>query len=385
VSVRFLSRVSRALAAIVALGCTSGPSPKAGPGAACCGGKKDGALTDAEAHLNAITSGQTDFKNPFEGDLTPVRRGEYLVRHVAACMECHTPRVTALKFDESKLLSGVENLMDLVPDDPKFGMVHSANLTPDPDTGLGKWTDDEIKHAFMDGIAKDGTVLYPVMPYSVFHNMTQEDADDIVLFLRSIPPVVHAAPRHQPLPGVAYLDPTAPVPVDAFPDTTLPADDPNYASAEHGKYLATSVSPCMFCHTEAMPLGDAHAIRIDKLFQGRRPWIPSALGEPIPAGVGNILSKNLTPTENGIKGWAPSDVMAAIKWGRDAEGKDLCSPMPYGPEGSFGLMLDGDATDIGRYLTTLEPKDNGTIGECCNTCHNADAGLLRKRDAAVMP
>jgi hypothetical protein len=332
--------------------------------------------------LNAITSGQTDFKNPFEGELTPVRRGEYLVRHVGACMECHTPRKTALQFDESKLLSGVENLMDLVPDDPTLGMVSSANLTPDPTTGLGNWTDEQIKRAFRDGVARDNTVLYPVMPYSVFHNMTDDDADAIVLFLRSIPPIVHEAPRHQRLP-VPYITPALPVPTDAFPDTTLPPDDPNYESAEHGKYLATSVSPCMFCHTEAAPLGDANAILTDHLFQGRRTWLPSALGEPITAGA-SILSKNLTPTENGIKGWAPSDVLAAIKWGRDAKGKDLCNPMPYGPEGSFGLMLDGDATDIGNYLTTLEPKDNGKIGECCNVCHGADAGIIRQLREAGM-
>jgi len=341
-------------------------------------------MTDAEAHLNAITSGHSDFVNPFDGELTPIRRGEYLVRYVSACMECHTPRLAALKFDESRLLSGVENLADLVPEDPALGMVHSRNLTPDPETGLGLWTDQEIKNAFLNGVSRDGTPLYPVMPYAVFHNMSVADADAIVLFLRSIPPVRHPLPKRQPL-SVPFTAPAVPVPVDAVPDTTLPPTDPNYESAQRGKYLASSVSPCMFCHTEATALGDAHAIRIDHLFQGRRAWLPSALGEPIPSGVGTILSKNLTPTENGIKGWAPSDVLAAVKWGRDAQGKDLCSPMPYGPEGSFGMMLDGDATEIGTYLTTLEPRDNGTIGECCNVCHKADAGPFAKLDASLLP
>ena len=326
-----------------------------------------------------------EFKNPFEGDLTPLRRGEYVVRHVAGCMECHTPRKVALAFDEDRLLSGIENLFDVDPPDDTKGAISAPNLTPDPETGLGTWTDGEIKSALLDGISRTGTPLHPTMPSFVYHNMTADDADAIILYLRSIPPLKHAVPPRQPL-LVEPKQAANPIPLGAIPSTTLDPSHADYAAAERGKYLASRLSVCIFCHTEETTPGDPDPIRLDKLFMGRRQWAPIALGEPVAPGTPHILAKNLTPTENGLAGWTADDVLAAVRWGRDRENGDLCPPMPYGPEGSFGLMLDSDAHDIGVYLTTLAQRDNGKIGECCPTCHTGDGGILSRALAGtVMP
>jgi hypothetical protein len=71
----------------------------------------------------------------------------------------------------------------------------SANITPDPETGIGNWTDDEIKRAMTKGISKDGRRLSPPMPYSFFANMTKEDLDAVVAYLRTVPPVVNKVER----------------------------------------------------------------------------------------------------------------------------------------------------------------------------------------------
>ena len=90
-------------------------------------------LTPPEPDLDAEAAGST--ASMLDAALDPSAvlrmRGEYLVRHVAACNECHTPRLPSGAPDESKLLSGVESLIDLEPDDDSRGMLHSRNLTPD--------------------------------------------------------------------------------------------------------------------------------------------------------------------------------------------------------------------------------------------------------------
>jgi hypothetical protein len=331
-----------------------------------------GALSDAERRLGELTSGKSDFVNPFAGELTPVRRGEYLVRHVAACMECHTPRLPGLEFDEEHLLSGVENLFDLARDEAGIGAIHSRNLTPDEATGLGSWTDDEIKAAFTRGVSRDGDPLHPMMPYVAFANMNEEDADAIVTYLRSIPAVRHDVPVREPLP-FEPSSPASPFPPELVPEPTLAASDPDYERAIHGKYLASAVAPCLFCHTEEARSGAPDPLLLDKPFMGRRAWVPVPLGESAGPDVGTILSRNLTPADNGLARWSPQQIADGIRFGRDPEGRDLCHPMPYGPGGSFGLMLEEDALAIGVYFKSIEPRDNGEFESCCKVCHGTNA------------
>lgn len=141
-----------------------------------------------------------------------VERGEYLV-HVAICMDCHSPRgPDGISYDERRRMSGGGigiKIADawLVP----------PNLTPDRETGIGAWTDQEIITAFRLGKRPDGRQLHPAMPARVaYADMTDEDAQAIVAYLRSLPPVRARRPPNGPYPNPSAIaccfEPPAPEP-----------------------------------------------------------------------------------------------------------------------------------------------------------------------------
>src|SRR4051812_47614529 len=128
---------------------------------------------------------------------TPVERGKYLVESMGACADCHTPRLPSGKFDEAKALSGVDCFVDADPTKDDFGCLSSRNLT-DHETGLKNRSDQEIKDMFMKGERPDGKYLHPMMPYYVLGNMSDDDADAIVKFLRTVKGVDHMVKAAQP-------------------------------------------------------------------------------------------------------------------------------------------------------------------------------------------
>jgi len=113
-----------------------------------------------------------------------VERGKYLV-NVAGCNDCHTPGYFLGKPDMARFLGGSDVGFEM----PGLGVFHGPNLTPDKETGLGGWTDAQILAALQKGARPDGRVLAPIMPWHAFANLTPQDAQAIVAFLRSIPPV----------------------------------------------------------------------------------------------------------------------------------------------------------------------------------------------------
>ena len=113
---------------------------------------------------------------------TPVERGGYLVNTAMTCHNCHTPMgPNGPQFD--KALSG-----GLRFDEPPFD-VTAPNITPDPETGIGKWSDAEIKAALLEGKHRDGHQLAEVMPTGFYKVLTPGDLDGIVAYLRSVKPV----------------------------------------------------------------------------------------------------------------------------------------------------------------------------------------------------
>jgi mono/diheme cytochrome c family protein len=123
-----------------------------------------------------------------------VERGEYLV-HIAICKDCHSPRAAdGIAYDETRAMSGGGIGIKvggawLIP----------PNLTPDDETGLGRWSDQEIITAFRTGKARDGRALHPMMPAALaYAEMTDDDAKAIVTYLRSLPPVRAKRPPNGP-------------------------------------------------------------------------------------------------------------------------------------------------------------------------------------------
>ena len=120
---------------------------------------------------------------------SPVERGRYLVT-LGGCNDCHTPGYFLGKPDFSKALSGSEVGFAI----PGQGVFVGRNLTPDKETGLGSWTDDQIVVALTSGMRPDGRELAPIMPWRSFAHLSPDDARAIVAYLRSLPPVKHAVP-----------------------------------------------------------------------------------------------------------------------------------------------------------------------------------------------
>jgi mono/diheme cytochrome c family protein len=118
-----------------------------------------------------------------------VERGKYLVT-ISGCNDCHTPGYFLGKPDFSRTLAGSEVGFTI----PGLGAFVGRNLTPDKETGLGNWTDDQIISAFTAGVRPDGRRLAPIMPWQELAHLTSDDAHAIVDYLRSLPPIKNPVP-----------------------------------------------------------------------------------------------------------------------------------------------------------------------------------------------
>ena len=118
-----------------------------------------------------------------------VERGKYLVT-ICGCNDCQTPGYFLGKPDFSRTLGGSDVGFGL----PGLGTFVGRNLTPDKETGLGNWTDDQIISAFTSGIRPDGRRLAPIMPWQELAHLDREDAQAIVAYLRSLPSVSKKVP-----------------------------------------------------------------------------------------------------------------------------------------------------------------------------------------------
>ena len=285
-------------------------------------------------------------------------RGQYIVDHLAACIDCHTPRDQMGALDLTRYLSGADCFIDAIPDDPDSGCLSSRNLTNDA-TGLMTRTDAQIKAMFMDGHRPDGTNLIPVMPYYIFHNLTEADADSIVLYLRTVPAVDHTVAPNQfpfntpPAQAAAPLDPATDIPMPTVVD----------ASTVRGRYLAAEAGLCIECHTPRKSQ-DFRDFDTTKWFAGGDGFPAAALGIPSPPFPAIIYTANITPDATGIMDYTQADVVKAIKTGIDKEGHALCPPMPAGAMAAYAGITDEDANDIAAYVRALPPIANTLPNEC---------------------
>ena len=257
-----------------------------------------------------------------------VQRGEYIVRSVAVCGHCHAadPR------DADGPLSGGMAFRNW-----RLGTIRASNLTPDPETGLGRWTDAEIVRAIRSGEDRKGHVLAPVMPYAWFRGMSDRDALAVARYLRSQPPVRNEVRNR---PSLVYRAarffvlkperPTAPM---------APRPEPD---ADYGRYLANHVSLCGDCHTPRSGL--QQKADLDRPFAGDA-------SSPFPAN-----PANLTPhPETGIGRWTEEDFLRALRTGVNPQGDSI---HPFMPWRELRRMRDDDLRAIYRYLRTLPPVRN---------------------------
>ncbi|HEU4577249.1 MAG TPA: c-type cytochrome [Polyangiaceae bacterium] len=281
---------------------------------------------------------------------SPAARGQYLVDHVAACTDCHTPRDAMGAPIEGQYLAGTECFAQL----PNGSCLNPPNLTHH-ETGLLNRSDAEIGRMIRDGIrptAAGEEPLSPVMPYYAYHNMSDEDLDAVVAYLRTVPGVDHAVPPSGPefeVPAAANpLDPgLIPMPIDGYPERS---------AALRGRYLAGEIGVCLECHTRHV-MGDPNVLDYAGIFAGGEPF---QVGLPV-----TPISSNLTSdAQTGLGDWTVEGIVQVLLQGIDDEGHGVCPPMPVGPMGAFGGLTPADAQDIAHYIKSLPPIVNAIDDAC---------------------
>jgi cytochrome c553 len=320
---------------------------------------------------------------------SPVSRGRYIMNTLGACTFCHTPLNPDGSRDLTKLFAGVDCFIDIDPADPNGGCLASRNLT-NHETGLKNRTDQQIKDAFTKGMRTDGKILSPVMPYWVFHNMTEDDQDAIVAYLRTVPGIDHQVAANQPPwnlinDGVTQVcdmlgtQGTTPCKADFIDPTTIPmpaAGFADQASALRGRYLSSMVGLCIDCHTPELahvpvnnPIPPFFPRPIDatKFYSGGRPFFSADLGlpsPPYPAFPNPIFTRNLTPHATGLMSWTVPQIKSAIALGKDRDGNAVCAGTHGSLVSPYAALDEGDLDDIANYIASLSPVDHDTGTNC---------------------
>lgn len=258
---------------------------------------------------------------------TSAARGEYIVRSVAVCGSCHS--APGEKRDPDGPLSGGMEFHNW-----RIGTARASNLTSDPETGLGRWSEAEIVRALRNGQSKDGRLISPVMPYEWFHEMSDEDAFAVARYLLSLPPVrneVKQSPNFAfKLGKVFFLRPKPAITVST---------PPRSAVVEYGAYLSQHVGLCADCHTERVGL--LQKADKNRLFAGMQHPPKGFPAKP----------PNITPhPETGIGKWSEADFVKAMRTGVTPGGEKL---HPFMPWPKLQRMTDDDLHAIYAYLRTV--------------------------------
>jgi mono/diheme cytochrome c family protein len=261
---------------------------------------------------------------------------------VSWCGACHTSRANGnVLLDPERadaFLGGGNTYVD-----KGLGTLCIPNLTSAPETGLGRWKDDEIMRAFRDGVANDGRFLIPLMPYASFQYMSDEDARAIVVYLRSIP--THELPQpcfenkvpfvQKVLFAVLGVQMHAPVASVAMPD---PKD-----KLATGRYLAR-IAACTECHslTDKGPRPETDPLYLAGSF------VP--FEDP---GLGSTYPRNLTPDrDTGLGNYDAAAIKQALRTGRRLDGKRMAPPMSVVIPHVSGLT-DDDLDALVAYLQSI--------------------------------
>lgn len=259
-----------------------------------------------------------------------VERGKYLVEGILTCGNCHTPRGPGGVLDTKRAYSGGPQEWDT-----PWYKVKGSNITPDKETGIGKWSAADIKRALTDGVRPNGMQLASIMPYGFYKIFAPADLDAVVAYLRSLPPVSN---KVQPPVYKAAI----PVEVPPGAEKPLPASEMRDPIVR-GFYLVT-IGHCMECHTPRDKDG-----RIDfKNSLGKG-------GEKFEGPWGVSESPNITSHRvHGIGAWSDDEIKRAITQGVRKDGTKLKPPMGYA---WYARMTDRDLDAIVAYLRTLPSGD----------------------------
>ena len=265
----------------------------------------------------------------FAADADTVVRGAYLA-NAAGCEGCHTDKQHGTpRYAGGRALA------------TPFGVFYSPNVTPDPQTGIGRWTDSQFLLALRHGVRPDGADLFPVFPYTSFTGITDDDARAIKAYLFSLPPVHQANKPHEAsfpyswrflLTFWKWLFFT-PGPFQPQPSRS--------AELNRGAYLVTALAHCGECHTPRNSLG---AMEEDAFLAGT------------PSGPDGKKVPNITPDpQAGIGKWSLEDILNLLKDGQTPE-FDFVGGAMHEVVDDTGRLTDEDRRAIAAFLKSVPPK-----------------------------
>jgi mono/diheme cytochrome c family protein len=263
-----------------------------------------------------------------------IARGKYIFGAAAGC-GCHTAPKQPLNAGGRKY-------------DGPFGTVYSSNITPDPATGIGKWTDEQIITATRAGRRPNGERLIPVHPYTVFNGMSAQDLKAVVAYLRSVPAVNRQTPAKK-------------ISVPLFESVFLPAWLATFAAIENppasaptsgmarGEYLTRAVSHCGECHT---PRTMTMAVDNTRFLAGN-PKGKGPEGSAVP---------NITPDrETGLGSWTEEQITDYLETGNKPDGDvagGLMAEVIQGSSAGYKDLTKADRQAIAKYLKSIPPIKN---------------------------
>ena len=279
-------------------------------------------------------------------EITPerVERGKYLANHVVGCVACHSER------DWTKLaapvIPGTEGKGgELFGKDFGFpGDYYAKNITPHT---LSAWTDGELFRAVTSGVSKDGSALFPIMPYPVFGKMDKEDIFSVIAYIRSLQPIsseISTSSSDFPMNFIVNTIPAVPQFTTRPPKTDLLA---------YGKYMFEA-SLCSECHTPK-----------DKGQPVEGKFLAGGFEFPFPDGT-LTRSANITPdNETGIGTWTETAFLARMKLYADSsyvpptvQDGEFKTMMPWE---SYSKMDEDDLKAIYAYLRTVPAISNKVV------------------------
>lgn len=260
---------------------------------------------------------------------TPVEKGAYLVR-AGGCVSCHTAK-------GGEPFAGGRAL------ETPFGTFYSPNITPHPEAGIGRWSDEDFVRALHEGVAPEGGRYFPVFPYTSYTRMSREDALAIKAYLFSLAPSGTANRAHDvPFPfswrfaqrGWQWL---------FFDEGRFEPDPAKSAEWNRGAYLVEALAHCGECHTPRNVFGATDR----SMYLAGTPDGPE--GELVP---------NITPHESGIGDWSDGDLVNLLESGMKPDFDDVQGSMEEAIENGLKHLTEADMKAIEVYVYEVPPIDN---------------------------
>lgn len=247
---------------------------------------------------------------------------------LGGCISCHTDSVK-----KGAPLAGGMKLTS------HFGTFHVPNITPDPETGIGRWSENDFIRAMTLGVAPDGSHYYPAFPYTSYTRMTRQDLLDLKAYLDTLKPVRNAVPPHDMRFPYNFRSVLGLWKWLFFhPGSFKPRPDKS-VSWNRGAYLVTTPGHCGECHTGRNLFG---ATKSDQALAGTR---NGPDGKSVP---------NITPhPKQGIGLWTADDMVNFLKTGTPPYGEEVDFPMDDVITNSTSHWTDDDLKAVAEYLLSL--------------------------------